>query len=39
MGRYSCDDEVIHEMRSMMNSLPANKREDMERIIMKMEQM
>lgn len=44
MGRYSRDgysrdEEVIHEMRSIMNSLPSNKREDMERIIMKMEQM
>ena len=39
MGRYSRDDEVIHEMRSMMNSLPANKRADMERLITKMEQM
>jgi len=43
MGRYASDysrnDEMIHELHALANSLPANKREEVERLARRMEQM
>lgn len=43
MGRYASDysrnDEMIHELHELANSLPANKREEVERLARRMEQM